>query len=259
MFSHARRSVPPTAAALLWLVAGAVTAQEECDRIAPATGAPACWPDPVMDQMPYGKFLIDELELGFADQADSYSWEVDAWYGDDYDKIWFESEGEGRLDGGTEKAEVQLLFSHLISPFFDIQAGLRYDIRPEPGRVFAVFGLQGLAPYWFEVDTALFLSEDGDASLRGEFEYELLFTQRLILTPEFELEIATQDVPEYGVGSGLTSTELGLRLRYQIEREFAPYIGLSYEQLYGETKDFAEADGEETSRTALVVGVRAWF
>src|SRR5699024_11259214 len=126
-------------------------------------------------------------------------------------------------------------------------------------RGFAVLGVQGLAPYWFETDTTLFVSDDGDVSFRGEFEYELLFTQRLILTPSFEFTLAAQDVPEYGIGSGLTSTEIGLRLRYEIQREFAPYIGLSYEQLYGDTKDFAEAAGEKTSSTAFVVGVRVWF
>ncbi len=250
------------AAGLLYLSSGAAHAQNDCEppvKTDPTTGAPACWPDPVMDQEPFGKVLIDQLELGFADDTDSYSWEADAWYGDDYDKIWFKTEGEGLQDGDVEAAEVQLLYSHLISPFFDIQAGLRYDIRPDPGRGYVVLGLQGLAPYWFETDTALFFSEDGDASFRGELEYELLFTQRLILTPQFEFTLAAQDVPEYGVGSGLTSTELGLRLRYEIKREFAPYIGVSYEQLYGDTKDFAEAEGEETSSTAFVVGIRAWF
>lgn len=238
------------------------TGEGECEppiEIAPATGAPACWPGPVMDQEPYGKFLIDELELGYTDGADGYSWEVDAFWGDDYDKIWFESEGEGLQDGGVESAGVQVLYSHLITPFLGIQAGLRYDFEPDPGRAFAVLGVEGLAPYFFEVDASLFVSEDGDVSFGGEVEYELLFTQRLILTPSFEITLAAQNVPEYGLGSGLRSTVLGLRLRYEIQREFAPYIGVSYEQLYGDTKDFAEAAGEETSRTAFVIGIQAWF
>ncbi|HET9679843.1 MAG TPA: copper resistance protein B, partial [Gammaproteobacteria bacterium] len=126
-------------------------------------------------------------------------------------------------------------------------------------RAFAVLGLQGLAPYWFETDTALFISEEGDISFRGEFEYELLFTQRLILTPQLEFTLAAQDVPEYDIGSGLTRIEIGLRLRYEIQREFAPYIGISYEQLYGGTKAIAIAADEKTSRTTFVLGIRAWF
>ncbi len=237
---------------------------EECDpptKNDPNSGAPACWPDPIMDQMLFGKVLVDQLELGFGDNANTYAWEADAWYGSDYNKVWFKTESEGLQDGGGEAAELQALYSHLISPFFDVQAGLRYDIEPGPrsGRSFAVLGVQGLAPYWFETDTALFISEDGDVSFRGEFEYELLFTQRLILTPKFEFAIAAQDVPAYGIGSGLTSTELGLRLRYEIEREFAPYIGVSYEQTYGDTKEFALTAGEETSRTVFVAGIRVWF
>ncbi|MDN5937465.1 MAG: copper resistance protein B, partial [Salinisphaera sp.] len=110
-----------------------------------------------------------------------------------------------------------------------------------------------------ETDTALFLSEDGDLSFRGEFTYDLLFTQRLILTPRLEFTLAAQDVSEYGIGSGLSRTEMGLRLRYEIVREFAPYIGVTYEQRYGQTREFAEAAGDDDSRTALVVGIRAWF
>lgn len=248
------------AAVLLWTGAGVARAEDDCEppiEIAPATGAPGCWPDPVMDQEPYGKVLIEQLELGFA----RYSWEAEAWWGSDFNKIWFKTEHEGLQDGKIKTSQAQVLYSHLISPFFDVQAGLRYDFEPgpAPGRGFAVLGVRGLAPYWLETDTALFVSEDSDVSFHGEFEYELLFTQRLILAPRLEFTLAAQEVPENGIGSGLTSTEIGLRLRYQIQREFAPYIGVSYEQLYGDTKDFAETAGEQTSRTAFVVGIRMWF
>lgn len=252
-------------ASLLYVSSGTALGQAQaidCDpplKIEPATGAPACWPEPVMDQKPYGKVLVDRLEFGFADEVDSYTWDAQAWYGDDYDKLWIKTEGEGVQGDRIEDAEIQALYSHLISPFWNVQAGLRYDIRPDPGRSHAVFGFQGLAPYWFEIDQALFVSEDGDVSFRGEFEYELLFTQRLILSPRLEINLAAQDVPEYGIGSGLNSTEMGLRLRYHIARELAPYIGVSYEQKYGETKDIAEREGESTSTTSFVVGVRAWF
>lgn len=261
MPEHKYRHATATAAIAALAFIGTAQAQDSCPRteaVNPTTGAPACWPDPMMMHR-YGKLLLERLELGFADGADSYAWEADAWYGTDNNKLWLKTEGEGLQDGGVESAEVQLLYSHRISPFFDLQAGLRYDIEPDPGRGFAVLGLQGLAPYGIETDVALFVSEDGDTSLRGEFGYELLLTQRLILAPEFEFTVAAQDVPEYGVGSGLASTEVGLRLRYEIRREFAPYIGVSYEQTYGDTKDLARAASELTSRTAFVVGLRAWF
>lgn len=261
MFKHSVLATI-TVAALSWIGTGAAQAQNVCAppvKIDPTTGAPACWPDPVMDQQTFGKVLIERLELGFADGTNNYAWEAEAWYGNDYNKIWFKTEGEGLQDGAVEAAEIQLLYSRLISPFFDLQLGLRYDIEPAPGRGFAVLGLQGTAPYGFETDTAVFVSEDGDVSLRAEFEYELLLTQRLILTPQFEFSVAAQDVPDYGIGSGLTSTEFGLQLRYEIQREFAPYIGVRYKQLYGETRDFAEAECEDPSRTAFVIGIRAWF
>ena len=137
--------------------------------------------------------------------------------------------------------------------------GLRYDTNPGPDRGFAVFNLTGLAPYWFETDTSLYVSEDGDVSINGEYEYELLLTQRLILQPRAEFTANARDVPEYGLGRGLNSTEMGLRLRYEIRREFAPYIGVSWTQKYGDTKDMAQAAGESTSSTAFVVGIRAWY
>ena len=147
----------------------------------------------------------------------------------------------------------------MISPFFGAQAGIRYDTNPGADRAFAVLGIQGLAPYWFESDTAFFVSEDGDVSFRGEFEYELLLTQRLVLQPRLEFSASANDVPEYGLGQGINNTEMGLRLRYEIKREFAPYIGVRWEQLYGETKDIARRAGENTSNTSFVVGIRAWY
>ena len=151
------------------------------------------------------------------------------------------------------------MYNRTISPFWGAQAGIRYDTNPGEDRGFAVLGIQGLAPYWFESDTALFVSEDGDVSFRGEFEYELLLTQRLILQPRLELNASANDVPEYGLGQGINNTEMGLRLRYEIKREFAPYIGVRWEQLYGETKDIAQRAGENTSNTYFVVGIRAWY
>lgn len=226
-----------------------------------SSGAPAEWPDILKDEAVYGFALIDRLEYGVPESGeDNYLWDAQGWLGGDTHKFWFKTEGEGPIDGGSpEDTEFQALYNRTITPFWGVQAGLRYDVNPNPDRGFAVLGVQGLAPYWFESDTALFVSEDGDVSFRGEFEYELLLTQRLILQPRLEVNASAQDVPEYGLASGLNNTEAGVRLRYEIKREFAPYIGVRWEQTYGETKDIAQAEGEETSSTAFVVGIRAWY
>ena len=122
-----------------------------------------------------------------------------------------------------------------------------------------MFGVQGLAPYWFEVDAAAFVSDDGDVSARLEAEYELFLTQKLILQPRAELDFAVQDVPELGIGSGLSTAEAGLRLRYEFRREFAPYIGVSWRRAFGETADFTRADGEDVESISFVAGLRLWF
>ncbi|MES1945350.1 copper resistance B [Salinisphaera sp. PC39] len=226
----------------------------------PYSGAPAGWENFIKDSQPYAFSLIDRLEYGDADEGNTYLWDAQGWVGGDIHKFWWKTEGEGPTHGGgPENTEFQALYNRVISPFWGVQAGVRYDTNPNPDRGFAVLGIQGLAPYWFETDTAMFVSEDGDVSFRGEFEYELLLTQKLILQPRLEINASADDVPEYGLASGLNSSEAGLRLRYEIKREFAPYIGVRWEQKYGDTKDFAEAAGEDTSSTAFVIGLRAWY
>ncbi|MDT0635923.1 copper resistance protein B [Spectribacter hydrogenoxidans] len=226
----------------------------------PQSGAPAEWPKITKDQKLFGFALIDRLEYGDPEGTNNYLWDAQGWLGGDTNKFWWKTEGEGPTHGGgPEDTEFQALYNRMISPFFGAQAGIRYDTNPGADRAFGVLGIQGLAPYWFESDTAFFVSEDGDVSFRGEFEYELPLTQRLILQPRLELNASANDVPEYGLGQGLNDTEMGLRLRYEIRREFAPYIGVRYEALYGETEDIAERAGEATSSTNFVIGVRAWY
>lgn len=226
----------------------------------PASGAPAEWPDFLTEEDLYGFAMIDRLEYGDDDEANTYLWDAQGWVGGDLHKLWLKTEGEGPTNGGgPEDTEFQALYSRTIGPFWDFQAGLRYDANPEPDRGYAVVGIQGLAPYWFETDAALFLSEEGDLSARVELEYELLLTQRLILQPRLEVNASASDVPELDLGSGLNDTEMGLRLRYEIRREFAPYIGVRYERSYGETEDLLEAAGEPSSSTSLVIGIRAWY
>jgi copper resistance protein B len=159
----------------------------------------------------------------------------------------------------VHSAEIQAVLSHAIDPYWNLQGGLRYDFEPDPARTYATIGIEGLAPYWFEVEGALFLSDKGDVLARAEGYYDQRITQRLILQPRVELNFAAQDVVENRIGSGLSNAELGLRLRYEIKREFAPYVGLSYDRKVGATARYVRADGERANSTSFVLGVRAWF
>ena len=160
--------------------------------------------------------------------------------------------------GAVEDAEIQALYSRAIGPFFDLQAGVRFDPEPD-SRTHLVLGVAGLAPYMFHVDGALFLSDRGDLTARVEAEYDQKITQALILQPRIEAEFAAQDIPERDIGAGATKVEPGLRLRYEIAREFAPYIGIEYEAKLGETADIARAGGEDPDGFKVLLGVRAWF
>ena len=221
------------------------------------------WPPPVDDNRIYYLLLLDQLEYRANDGEDTFNWDAISWVGGDYQRLWIKTEGDVGLDTGDGEAELQLLYGKLISPFFDFQAGIKYDqvysSDGGPGRASGVIGIQGLAPYLFELDASLFVSQDGDISARLGAEYQLLFTQRLILQPEFETNIAIQQVEEFGVGSGLNDIELGLRLRYEISRQFAPYVGVNWTRQFGDTADLAEDEGESTDNFALVGGLRLLF
>lgn len=202
----------------------------------------------------------ERLEYGADDGDEFLLWDLQGWFGGDIQRLWIKTEGEYEMEPGRlDEGEIQALYSRAVSPYFDLQAGVRHDFEPDPSRSYAVLGIQGLAPYWFELDTALFVSEEGDLSARVEAEYEILLTQRLIVQARAEFEVAAQEVPELRIGSGLSTVDLGLRLRYEVRREFAPYAGLSWTQLVGGTADFARAAGEATSSLAVVIGLRLWY
>ena len=190
---------------------------------------------------------------------DGFRWDGEAWYGGDINRLTVKSEGEGVFGEGIESAEVQALYSRAIGPYFNAQAGIRQDLGPGPDRTYATIGFEGLAPYWFEVEGALFLSNKGDLLARLEGYYDQRITQKLILQPMAEMNFALQDVPETGVGSGLSDVELGLRLRYEVVKEFAPYVGVEWARKVGDTARFARAAGEDPSGVSFVMGVRAWF
>ena len=200
----------------------------------------------------------DRLEYRAREGTDGYLWDVQGYYGGDIDKFWFRSEGEGAFGNKVESAEVQGLWSRAIAPFFDFQAGIRQDLTG-PKRTYGVVGFQGLAPYKFNILGAAFLSNTGDITARFEAELDQRITQRLILTPRVEVNLAAQDVPELSIGAGIDRIEPGIRLRYEFVREFAPYIGIAQGWKVGRSADFARAAGEDPSVTSYVVGLRFWF
>lgn len=228
------------------------------------SGSPIDWPDPILDSEPHTFLLFDQLEYQDIDGSDALAWDAIAWYGGDYQRLWIESEGEDLGNGkGGEIERFDVQYGRLIAPFWDVQLGLGYQRAygdgPDNDRVSAVFGLQGLAPQWFEVDANLRVSEEGDVSADLEAEYDFLLTQRLVLQPRFETAFAFQEVDEFDVSKGLNNMRLSLRLRYEFRREFAPYIGISWSRLIGDAADTARLSGEDVEEAAVVAGLRIWF
>ncbi len=207
----------------------------------------------------FNQVMLNIAELQFRNGNDGYRWDGRAWFGGDVNRLFIKSEGEGTFRDGIETAEVQALYSRAIGPYFNLQAGARQDLGPSPKRTYATVGFEGLAPEFFEVEGAAFLSNKGDLLGRLEAYYNQRITQRLTLQPRVELNFAAQDVPENKIGSGLSNAELGLRLRYEIRREFAPYIGLSWNRTFGDTAEFVRADGGSVTSFSVVAGIRAWF
>ncbi len=204
--------------------------------------------------------LIDSLEAGFGDGADTYNWGAQGWTGGDINRFWWKTEGEGEIDGKLHEVEVQALYSRAIAPFWDVQAGVRQDFRPDgEDATHLTVGVQGVAPYWFEMGAAAFLSTEGDLTARVEAEYDQRITQKWILQPAIEMALSASDIPELEIGPGLTSVTAGLRLRYEIRKEFAPYVGVEWSRSLGETADYARARGQDPEDTRFVVGVKAWF
>jgi len=209
--------------------------------------------------LPAYKVFIDRAETRVRNGRDGYLFDAQAWFGADIDKLWLKGEIEGDWGRKLEHAEVQALWSHAIGPWFDLQAGARFDPQAGPNRTHLVLGVEGLAPYWWEVEGAIFLSNKGELTARAEAEYDLRITQKLILQPRAEINLSAQDLEELGIGAGLSEASLGLRLRYQISPLVAPYIGVEYERAFGDTHDFRRAEGDDPSGLSFLVGLRAWF
>ncbi len=209
--------------------------------------------------IPAYKVFFDRIETRVRDGRDAYLVEGEAWYGGDIDKLWVKTELEGEWGDGVEGAEIQGLWSHAIDPWFDLQAGVRYDPQRGPDRAHLVLGVQGLAPYWWEVDGAVFLSNKGEVTARAEAEYDLRITQKVILQPRAEVDLSLQDISELQIGAGLTSAAIGARLRYQVTPLFAPYVGIEHERAFGDTRRFLRAEGDDPNSWNFVFGLKAWF
>lgn len=205
-----------------------------------------------------GMLNIDALELRDGNEGQPLAWEIQGWLGYDLQKLVVKTDGE-RINGETENAELQLLYSQAISPYWDLQTGVRHDFQPAPNQSWAVIGTQGLAPYFFETDISFAISDSGQTNLRLSAEYELMLTQRWVLSPEVEINLFGKDDASRGIGQGLSDMEAGIRLRYEVRREFAPYIGINWEKKWGNTADYAREEGEATRDSQFVLGIRAWF
>ena len=219
----------------------------------PTLASAASKDDPVLT-----KVMIDQFEVRATDGPDPWVLDAQGWIGQDLNKFWVKTELE-YVDGETEEAEIQALYSRAIAPYWDLQVGWRHDARPKPNRDWLAVGVEGLAPYWFEVDAAAFIGESDQVGARLEAEYEWMFTQRWVLSPEMEVNLHSKNDEETGTGSGLSDMELGLRLRYEVRREFAPYIGVNWTKKFGNTADFAREEDEDASDVQFVAGVRVWF
>lgn len=233
------------------------------NNLAHAQKAPPFSNNILMDNQTYVFFMADRLEYNLNSGVNPLVWDAQGYIGKDLSKVWFKTEGEALAAKTEGEMEFQGLYSRGITAYFDVQAGIRYDVaynaEDSQSRGFAVIGLQGQAPYLFDIDGNIAVSDAGDVSASFEAEYDLPITQRLWAQPRFATNIAIQEVRKWGVGSGFNNVQLGFRLRYEIEREFAPYIGISWNRKLGETADFSRTEGGRASVLGLVGGVRVWF
>lgn len=210
------------------------------------------------DKHALGGLFVDRLEAVDSGEAHFWVYDLRAWYGKDYDRALLKAEGD--VDNRrVEDATTELLWSHAVTPFWNRQLGVRYDSGEGPSRSWLALGFDGLAPYWFEVDGSFYLGEQGRTALTVEAEYELLFTQRLILQPRAEVQVYGKDDPERARGSGFSDAAIGLRLRYEFLREFAPYVGVDWAAKFGGTAAYVREAGGDAKETRAVAGLRFWF
>ena len=205
-----------------------------------------------------GKVMLDQLELEGGSGGTALAWDAQGWYGGDYNKVWVRTEGSpdpSNQDGSRN----ELLWDHALTRWWDLQTGVRYDLGRGPARGWAAFGVEGLAPYWFDVEATLYLGEEGRTAARFQVEHDLLITQRLIVQPEIETNFYGRSDAAREVSSGLSDMQLGLRVRYEIRREFAPYIGAAWRRSLGATGPFPAGSGPRSDSLQWVAGFHVWF
>lgn len=202
--------------------------------------------------------LFDQIEWQAGGGSRRGSWDTKGWVGRDINRLWFRTEGEFERDR-LVGSQAHVLYGRAISPWWEVVAGIRQDVRPGPAQTWAAVGIQGLAPFWFDVEATAYLGASGRTHFRIETEYELLLTNRLVAQPLVEVEIYGKDDPTHGFGAGLSTGDLGLRLRYEIRRELAPYVGVVWQRKFFGTADLAKAEGEPVGQTRLVIGIRLWM
>ncbi len=248
---------------LIYFSASLVWAHEDKESTQNEIATKAEWPKPVNDTEQYGIMLFDVLEYRGGNEP-TLNWDLIGWRGDDIQRIWIKSEGNKQVSSSRRsEVDLQVLYGKLITSFFDLQAGLRFKQKSteaeSPSQFSAVVGVQGLALYMYELDAALFLSQAGDLAARVTATEDFLFSQKVISQIRLESNASSRRVEKFEVGSGLNDLSIGIRLRYEIRRELAPYVGASWANRYGESADLARYAGSSTSETSLVAGLRIWY
>ncbi len=214
--------------------------------------------DTVHDNAVHAFVLFDQLEWQGVETGGGLSWDTKGWIGGDRDRLWFRAEG-GAADGQLGDAEAHLFYGRAFARWWDVVVGVRQDVRPGSAQTWIAFGVQGLAPYWFEVEATGYVSDGGQTAVRLEAEYELLLTNRLVVQPLIEVNVYGKSNVARGIGAGLSDTDIGLRLRYEFRWEVAPYIGVTWRNAFGETRDLAQAAGDTIGGARFVAGVRLWY
>ena len=242
---------------VLSAIGGPVTAWGQSNGASPSIAAP--FGSPVDDQRVFVHGLLEQFEYRAAGHDSVSRWEGEAWVGTDTHRVWIKSEGVVGRHGDVRDGDHEVLYDRPVSTYFDVQAGLRIDLDAAPGRAWAAFGIEGLAPYFLHVSATGYASDGGHFAAKVQLFYDQLLTQRLILQPQFEINVYTKVDPRRQVGSGLSNIDAGIRLRYEVNRKFAPYVGVSYQRAFTSTAQYVRAESGRAGNASVLVGIRGWF